>query len=224
MTSGITLPAIFITSFLVGLSGAMMPGPLLTITIAESSRRGFMAGPLAVSGHAFAELVLTVALAAGLGNFLSRAPVMGAVGLSGGAVLLLMGYGIVKAALNPATSLMLASGTPPGKSRLGPAVAGVAASISNPYWLLWWATLGASYLAFSRRLGFAGLTSFFVGHIASDFVWFSVVSLVVVTGSRAISDRVYRWVLALLGLFLMGLAVFFAVSGVKFLMAGTKAA
>jgi threonine/homoserine/homoserine lactone efflux protein len=39
------------TSFVIALSGAMMPGPLLTVTISESPRRGMLAGPLLVLGH-----------------------------------------------------------------------------------------------------------------------------------------------------------------------------
>lgn len=31
---------IFVSSFIIALSGAMMPGPLLTVTIGDSSRRG----------------------------------------------------------------------------------------------------------------------------------------------------------------------------------------
>ena len=52
------LLAIFTTAFVVGFSGAMMPGPLLTVTIGESARRGFSAGPLLVLGHAVLELAL----------------------------------------------------------------------------------------------------------------------------------------------------------------------
>ena len=63
-----SLIAIFFTSMVVALSGAMMPGPLLTITITESTRRGVASGPLLIAGHAVLELVLVIALLFGLGN------------------------------------------------------------------------------------------------------------------------------------------------------------
>ena len=53
---------IFFTSFVIALSGALMPGPLLTVTISESARRGFVAGPLLIAGHGLLELALVVAL------------------------------------------------------------------------------------------------------------------------------------------------------------------
>ena len=43
------------TSFIVALSGALMPGPLLTVTVGEAARRGFWAGPLIMVGHALLE-------------------------------------------------------------------------------------------------------------------------------------------------------------------------
>ena len=67
-----TISALFITAFLIGLSGAMMPGPLLTVTIAESIKRGFIAGPLIMLGHAVLEFSLIIALVAGLSAFLSK--------------------------------------------------------------------------------------------------------------------------------------------------------
>jgi threonine/homoserine/homoserine lactone efflux protein len=49
---------IFFSSFIIALSGAMMPGPLLTATISESSQRGVFAGPLLIVGHGILELLL----------------------------------------------------------------------------------------------------------------------------------------------------------------------
>ena len=51
-----TLSEIFISSFIIGFSGALTPGPVLSVTIVESSRRGFLAGPLITLGHGLAEL------------------------------------------------------------------------------------------------------------------------------------------------------------------------
>mgnify|MGYP000862952647 CR=1 FL=1 len=80
------LIALFITAFLVGLSGAMMPGPLLTVTIAESARRGFKAGPLIVLGHAILELALIIALLAGLSFYLKKPLVTTVISIVGGAL------------------------------------------------------------------------------------------------------------------------------------------
>ena len=76
------LLAIFTTAFVVGFSGAMMPGPLLTVTIGESARRGFSAGPLLVLGHAVLELVLILALVGGLSIYLTRTAVTHTIAIS----------------------------------------------------------------------------------------------------------------------------------------------
>lgn len=214
-----SIPVIFATSFLVGLSGAMMPGPLLTVTVAESRRWGGAAGPLVTLGHGILELLLVVGLVSGLGGVLGRPQVTGAIGLAGGGVLLWMGYGIISSALGRKVSLHLHEGPGVPRTRgLGPVVAGALASLANPYWILWWATLGAGYVAFSRQQGLVGLGTFYLGHVSSDLVWYSLISLAVTTGSRFISDNLYRKFLAVLGLFLVALALYFAYSGAKFLL------
>ena len=72
-----SLAGIFITSFLVGLSGALMPGPVLTVTISQVASRGFLAGPLIVLGHGILELSLVAAVTLGLGRFITAEPVIG---------------------------------------------------------------------------------------------------------------------------------------------------
>ncbi len=40
---------------------------------------------------------------------------------------------------------------------LGLAASGVAVSVANPFWLPWWATIGAAYVAASLEEGAAGV-------------------------------------------------------------------
>jgi len=63
-----TLLGIFISAFLIGFSGAMMPGPMLGITIEGSLKKGYIAGPLVVLGHGLLELVLILVMALGFNN------------------------------------------------------------------------------------------------------------------------------------------------------------
>lgn len=83
-------------AFVVGFSGAMVPGPLFTLTVAETIRRRWLVGIPLIAGHAILETLLVVGLTAGLGTFLVQPAVMATIGLVGGAMLWWLGYGTVK--------------------------------------------------------------------------------------------------------------------------------
>jgi threonine/homoserine/homoserine lactone efflux protein len=213
------LPVIFITAFIVGLSGAMMPGPLSAVVLERTLREGFRAGPLAILGHAVPEALAVALLAAGLGGCLTHPLPAGIIGIIGGAVLSWMGYGMLRDAR--AGSLSLDSPGAGGTGNLpgGSFGAGIAASLSNPYWFIWWTTVGAGYVVLSsREHGFAGALLFFSGHILSDLAWFSLLALAVTSGRRLITPSLYRGIMALLGVFLIVFALYFAWSGIKLLV------
>ncbi|MFO7849717.1 MAG: LysE family transporter, partial [Spirochaetia bacterium] len=90
------LPTLFISSFLIALSGAMMPGPLLTATIGESVKRGAKAGPLIMSGHALLEGALVIALMFGLAPLLQRDTFFIGVSFAGAAILAWMSVGMLR--------------------------------------------------------------------------------------------------------------------------------
>ena len=207
------LAGVPITSFVVALSGALMPGPLLTITVGEATRRGFWAGPLIILGHGILELTLVVLLLAGLGTVLNRPLVLGTVGLVGGGVLAWMGLGLLRASRTSRLQMEAKSTT-----GLHPVWSGIFMSLANPYWLIWWLTIGLGYVMFSMQYGWLGVALFFVGHILADFAWYTLVSGAVAQGRRLISDRIYQGFLAGCGVFLFGFAGYFAVQGVKFLL------
>jgi threonine/homoserine/homoserine lactone efflux protein len=69
---------------------------------------------------------------------------------------------------------------------------GILTSASNPYWSLWWATIGLGYLLLSRGQGWRGVLAFFSGHILSDAAWYLFVGAGISAGRRWFTDRVYR--------------------------------
>jgi threonine/homoserine/homoserine lactone efflux protein len=206
------LALIFSTSFLVGLSGAMMPGPLLALNISQTARRGFWAGPRLILGHAILEAVLVAALALGIREIFQEKLVAGSIGVLGGVVLTWMGQHI----LRRRRGLQLPREAPSGPVRGGGLVwQGALVSLSNPYWFVWWVTVGAGYTLWALEEGILGISSFYGGHILSDLGWYSLVSLIVATGRNMISDGVYRAVLAVCGLSLFGLGLYFIASGTR---------
>ncbi len=221
---------IAVTSFLVGLSGAMMPGPVLSVTIGEtaariragragdSSRRAqlraALAGPLVVLGHGLLEILLIVAVILGLGKVLGRGPIIGTVGVLGGGVLLWMGWGM----LAGLRTLRL-SAAEESSSRMHPVLAGILTSLSNPYWAIWWAGVGLNYIAHSLQFGLLGLTFFYLGHILSDLAWYSSVSVSLALGRRLLTDRTYRGLVTACAVFLVGVGLYFGYDGLRTLLA-----
>ncbi len=202
------LGTIFFTSLLVAFSGAMMPGPLLSVTISESARRGPAAGPLLMVGHALLELALVVALLFGLSPVLEHDLFFVVTALAGGAIMLRMARGMFKSL--PTLSFRT---VPEGDGARNLFLSGALMSIANPYWTIWWATIGLGYVLHSRAFGVAGVALFFVGHIAADFIWYAAVSTAVGKGKKLVSDRVYRVLIGACAVFLAGFALVVVVSG-----------
>lgn len=75
---------IFISAFIIGFSGALMPGPMLGITINGSLKKGWKAGPLIVLGHGILEIILVITMTFGLKDLFANQTVAGVIGLIGG--------------------------------------------------------------------------------------------------------------------------------------------
>jgi len=235
------LAAIFVTSFGVGFTGALIPGPLTTVAVRESMQRGFWAGPLLAAGHSLIELALVVGLALGLSRFLVEDPVKASVGIAGGLFLLWMGVHIATSRAEPPLVVerptpsdgpgaaaydgswrrrwlrSLAGGEAASKSlpRMAAVLmsAAILVSVFNPAWVVWWASVGSAFISQSLEQGAAGVASFYIGHILSDILWLTLLAFVLASGRRMMSGLVYRGILVVCGLFLLGLGTYFLASG-----------
>jgi threonine/homoserine/homoserine lactone efflux protein len=206
----IALASIFVSSFVIALSGAMMPGPLLTVTISESGRRGAVAGPLMILGHGILELILVFALLAGLAPLLTREWVFILIALAGGGVLLWMALSM----LRELPELRLDASPSPGK-RQNLVLAGIVFSLANPYWTIWWASIGLGYIMHSWKFGALGIFFFYTGHILADLAWYTLVSLGIARGRRFFSDRMYRRLIGACAMCLLLFSGYFFWSGIE---------
>ncbi|MBI4203108.1 MAG: LysE family transporter [Chloroflexi bacterium] len=209
--------AIFGTSFLVGLSGALSPGPVLAYNIRESVRRGFMAGPLVSAGHALVELVVVVLLAMGVARLAENSLAVALIGVIGGAFLLWMGYGMLQ---KPEQGVLPAEGESHHRGHsnpLPPILGGMGVTLSNPFWALWWILVGAAFMTESLEHGVLGIAAFYLGHILADFLWNSTVSAGLASGRRFIRPRLYRAIIQACGTFLLFLGLYFAATGIAHL-------
>ncbi len=211
-----SLLLVFLTSFFVGMSGALTPGPVLLVTITETARRGFMAGPAPTPGDGPLGRGAAGGLTLGVSQILRVGIVPGLVGLLGGAFLLWMAHGMLRGVGHLSLSnVLLERGS---SLAAGPVVAGITASLANPYWLVWWATVGASFIVNTTSFGFLGVASFYVGHVSADLVWLTFVAGLITTGRRLMTDAVYRGIIVVCALFLVALGLFFMLSGAATIM------
>ena len=136
------------SAFLLALTGALMPGPMMTVT-AQHALRSDAAGPAVVAGHAVLEAAVVAAVA--LGAALSRTCLCRRCRPHWRSSSRLHGIGVVRTA---GTALNADGGsnriTQPDLSKralLSAGISGTVTSISNPYWVIWWGTVGAGHLA-----------------------------------------------------------------------------
>ena len=206
---------IFGTSFLLALSGALMPGPLLTVTIGESARKGAKIGPLLIVGHGMLELVLIVLILWGFDTLLHNDIVLGSIAFIGSAILLWMGFGMIRGLKKMTLDLPDDAKITPGTASIikTPIVKGILVSISNPYFTIWWLTVGIGYIFYAVTFGIPGIIAFFAGHIFADFLWYTIISLSISLGRRLVTDVIYRGIIGACALFLIIFSLFFFKTG-----------
>ena len=204
---------LFFYSFGVAFSGAAMPGPLLVLTIDQVTKKGFWMSPVIIIGHSILEIAIVIGLVFGLGMFLGNNIVQGIIGIAGGSFLIWMGIGMLRNV--PKITLKLEIGSQNQRSMVeNPVIGGVLLSLSNPYWTIWWITIGMAMLTKANALGRTGVAVFYFGHILGDFVWYGFIALMLTLGKRLINDTSYRVLIAICGEFVSFLGGMFVASGI----------
>lgn len=194
-----------LTSFAVGLSGALVPGPMLTVTITDSVKRGSITGPLVILGHFIAEFTLIIFIMAGFSWLVGSTSAAIIIGTLGGLMLIYIGFTTSRSEFE-----LITSDIDNKNNNYGPVLKGVLTSISNPYFFIWWATIGLAFLFKGLEIaGLVGLVGFLVGHWSADLGWYSTVSILSSKGSEFLSKGHYNLLMKICGVFLIALGLYF---------------
>lgn len=203
-TELITDPYLFLFSaILVSLSGVMSPGPLFAVTVAKSSREK-NAGVMISVGHGIVEFPLMFLIYLGFYWVFSSPFVYKTIGFVGGALMVYLGFKMLKTRKEAGSELLFI--------KHGSVVSGILATAGNPYFLLWWATIGAFLIMNSAIFGHLGFLLFAVVHWSCDLVWNVFVSFTVFKSRRFWTRRVYDVVFVFCFAILTSFGVWFIIS------------
>jgi threonine/homoserine/homoserine lactone efflux protein len=184
-----------ILGFLIGLTGALAPGPTLVATIHASLNGSWTAGLKVSLGHIIIETAVFFLIILGLVSVTT--PYTTAIAVVGGCALIV--FGIMTIAGSRTASLS----TAPGQAATGPVMAGLLTSAANPYFWLWWLSLGSALLIKALAGGLLLAVVFMIGHWAADTGWFTFISTSVAKGRTILPDTTYHRIMAACGIFLI---------------------
>jgi len=193
-------------TLLVSLTGVMAPGPITALTVAKGSESPH-AGAAVAAGHGIVEIPLMAAIFYGFGRLLALRYVKASIALAGGLFLIVMAVGMIRSIRHAEPG--------PGRYTRSSLVTGIILSAGNPYFLIWWATIGSAMILQSVAFGKTGLFAFTALHLACDFLWLYFLSYLSFRGGQFFGKIFQKVVFAGCGAFLVFLSVKFIIDGVK---------
>ena len=186
---------VFLLAFALGLTGALAPGPTFVATVNASISSGWTTGPKVTLGHMLAELALFILIVFGLAAVaLPYTPVITVIG---GIALVIFG------ALTLGGSRNVSIQNTPSGIVTNPYLTGLVTSLANPYFWLWWLSIGSAMVIAGLEGGLVLAGIFMVGHWCADLGWYTLVSYGISRGTVFLSDRTYQIIMALCGIFLV---------------------
>ena len=188
---------------IISASGVMSPGPLFAANITYGLREGVKSGIKIAIGHSIVELPLVILL--GIGVFsLEIFPEFRTIISIFGAITLFVFAGIqIKTILKKNKNISL-------KPKQGPIVTGIVLSALNPFFIVWWLTIGFKLISDAMLIwAFAGILIVFVFHIWMDFAWLGITAFLASKSRKIISNRNYKIMILVLSLTLIYFGITF---------------
>jgi len=178
----------------ISLSGVMAPGPITAVSVGKGAESPH-AGALVAMGHGIVEFPLMISIFYGLGYFLNLPHIRAMIFSVGGIFLLIMGIVMFQ---NIRKVEIFSD-----KYSHSAMMAGILLSLSNPYFLIWWATVGATLISQSVVFGMLGFLIFALLHWLCDFLWYYFLSALSFRGGQFFGEKFQKITFAICGAVLL---------------------
>lgn len=189
----------------VSASGVMAPGPLFTANVSYGLRYGVRSGLKMAVGHAIVELPLVILLGIGVFSLETFPEFRTTISIVGAITLFAFAFIQIRSVLGKKNDVDV-------KTKHGPVVVGIALSALNPFFIVWWLTIGFKLISDAVLIwAFAGILVTFALHIWMDFAWLGAIALLASKSSKIISNRNYK-------IIMIGLSVMLIYFGITFLV------
>jgi threonine/homoserine/homoserine lactone efflux protein len=185
----------------ISLSGVMTPGPVFAAAVAKGYKDQ-SAGIKIALGHGLVEFPLMVLIILSLGYVFQNTAVKLGIGLVGGFLLVFLGIMMVRSRKE------IASGDKdyiPYSS----IITGALTTSANPYFFLWWATVGALLISNAQEFGAIVVVAFAVVHWTCDLAWYSFTSFAVFRTKHLWTPLVHEAVFGACGALMIIFGIYF---------------
>jgi len=204
-----SLPAFLATVVVVTASGALMPGPLFAANVLQGTRGGARSGFIISVGHMLVELPLVMIMGLGISSLLNLSGFATVVGLIGGSALIIFGVLQIRDVTRSSFGNEPVESAGQQKRSL---LLGVALTGLNPFFIVWWLTVGLGLVVQAVELGaLLGVLIMYVSHVWMDYAWLTGTAYLAARGKTLIQARGYR-------LLLIGLALLLIYFGAGFIL------
>jgi threonine/homoserine/homoserine lactone efflux protein len=202
---------------LVSASGVLTPGPLFFANLALSKYGGFWSGIKIAVGHTMVELPVIILYSLPLIAFTysnTTFNMFKVISIIGGTSLLVFGIFYVVKILRQNGSL---TATPKPSRIENPIIAGILFTGVNPFFYLWWISVGVKLISDSiQLLGYPlGIVFLFFVHIWMDYAWLGITSYIASRGIKIIGSHYHKFVILLLALPLFYYGLNFILAGIR---------
>jgi len=185
-------------------SGVMSPGPLFAANVMYGLREGKISGIKMAMGHTIVEFPLILLLGVGFFSIESIPEIRTAITILGAAGLFVFAILQIRSVTKQKFNLETRSGQ-------GPVVAGILLSALNPFFIIWWLTIGLVLISESiQNFGIIGIVILFLFHIWMDYAWLFTIAAFSSKAKNYLSKRNFK-------IIIIGLSVVLIYFGIDFL-------